>query len=162
MLKTNRNKKKQRHITINVFKACIVLLILGVTLTSCDSDESPKDELEEIDTNEERIISLSTYSIDFGDVKGNENTSKNNNDTTISVTLTNNSNEDLVGLNSSINFPGKAAVQFDFKPLKPGESMIVNFTFGPSNLGPGEYTGEAILTPSIGEEIKVNLKATVI
>ena len=162
MLKTNRKTKKQGLITINLFRVCIALLIFGFTLTSCDSDDSPKNDLEEIDDTQNELIILSSYSVDFGNVKSNASTSKSNNDTVIPVTLTNNSNEDLVGLNSSINFPGKAAVQFEFKLLKPGESMVVNFTFGPSNLGPGEYTGEAILTPSIGDEIKIDLKATVI
>lgn len=162
MLKTNRKTKKQSPITINLFKVCIALLICGFTLTSCDSDDTPKDELEEMDDTQNGLIILSSYSVDFGEVKSNTNTAKSNSDTIIPVTLTNNSTEDLTGLSSSINFPGKAAVQFKFTTLKPGESMVVNFTFGPSNLGPGEYTGEAILTPSIGDEIKIDLKATVI
>lgn len=162
MLKTRKKTKKQSPITINLFKVCIALLICGFTLTSCDSDDTPKDELEEMDDRQDGLIILSSYSVDFGEVNSNTNTAKSNNDTVVPVTLTNNSNEVLTGLSASIDFPGKAAVEFQFKALDPGESMTVNFTFGPSNLGPGVYTGEAVLTPSIGEEIKVELKATVI
>ncbi len=111
------------------------------------------------ETNKDLIV-LDKYEVDFGTVKSSA--LKNTPETSeVVLTLTNKSDQTLESLGSSIEFPGKAAVKLTFSPLAPGDSIKVPFTFAPGSLEPGEYTGKATLTPSIGEPIEVKLKATV-
>ncbi|MDH7445932.1 hypothetical protein [Aquimarina sp. 2201CG14-23] len=107
-------------------------------------------------------ISLSSNVVDFGEVTQSTSGKNQNEVSEVTLTLTNNSNEILQGLASSIEFPGSVSVKLSFSPLAPGESIDVPFTFAPGNLQPGIYTGKATLTPSIGEPLAVELKATVI
>lgn len=114
--------------------------------------------------NQSREITLSTYTVDFGRVSrsSSSNLSKNNNQKEVVVTLTNNSDETLTSLSAQASFPGSISVKISFSPLAPGESMQIPFVFSPGSTEPGDYTGSATITPSIGDPIEVELKATVI
>ncbi len=118
-----------------------------------------KAVVEEAENTQKPVV-LSAYEVDFGTVKANSK--KNSSETKqVVLTLTNNSNETLTKVGTSVQFPGRAGVKLNFRPLAPGESIDVPFTFAPERLKPGEYTGKATLTPSIGDPIEVVLKATV-
>jgi hypothetical protein len=158
--------KQLKELTKMLVYTMAVLLFM-MPLVSCDSDDDDPETPTETPTEEvsqNDLIVVSRTEVDFGEVMANASSAKVETEDKVEiVTLTNNSNERLVGLESSINFPGKAAVQVtNFSGLNPGESIDVVFTFGPSNLGPGEYTGTASLTPSIGAPIIIALKASVV
>ncbi len=114
------------------------------------------------DNNNNKAISLSAYEVDFGKVL--QSTTKKNvpTESRVELTLTNNSNETLTSLGSSIEFQGSAKVALTFSPVAPGDSITVPFTYAPTGLEPGVYTGKATLTPSIGDPIEVALKAEVV
>lgn len=156
------------------FKKCstyaVAFMVFSLPILSCESDDN-SDQDQTLDGS----LTLSSKEIDFGEFQSMPQavaTIKNQTeDREVVLTLTNNTSEAIPGLSSSINFPGNAAVNFSFSRLDPGESIDVTFSFGPSNLGPGVYTGEATLTavsldennqPIEGESVTVALRATVI
>lgn len=133
-----------------------MIAFVAVGFTACSDDDS-----NDTPVNENGKVILDSYEVDFGEVVQSQGKSEED-PKEVTLTLTNNTEETVEELSSSIEFPGQAAVNLDFTPLAPGESIDVVFTFSPSGLEPGEYTGKATLTPSIGEPLEVALKATVI
>ncbi len=157
---------KQLRVLTNRLAYVMAFTLCITPLVSCDSDDDNSEaetETEVTTETQDNLITLDRLEVDFGEVVANSPSGKAaSEDTQEIVTLTNNSNERLVGLETAINFPGNAAVRVTFSGLDPGESVDVVLSFGPSNLGPGMYTGTATLTPSIGTPITVDLSATVV
>lgn len=133
------------------------LAIAIFTFISCESENVNTENPGPISG----LIELSSYEIDFGEIKAFPGKSFMDLKEEV-LTLYNNTDSTLIGLGSYITFPGRAGVSLKFSPVASGDSISVPFTYSADGLAPGEYTGEAKLIPSIGDTLTVELKATVI
>lgn len=152
-----KNLKKLQYLAVAVLFSMSLISCGDDTITASDNGDLIEDGISNGN------IVLDKYSINFGKIQVTKGKPSFDNQKTEIITLTNNSDETITGLDIAVDFEGNLDANVEFAPVPKGETIDIPFTFSPSSDEvSGEYKGKAIITPSIGDPIEIELIVIII